>query len=120
MKTFLFAIFVSISCLSFAQMEQYDELFMNLYGKDSLKVEILSTAKYFKSFNYQMTNDTLVINVKLGILKNKKEFNNIIKLDPQTNYVNLNKVLYYIEPNYTFKTPSYKLVKLPKPEEKKE
>ena len=118
MRIFIFTILLSISCVSFGQMEKYDEFFLNLYGKDSLKVEILSTAKYFKTFDYQQANDTLVVNAKLGIIK-KKEFNNVLKLDSKTNYVNLNNVLYYIEPNYTFTTPSYKLVKLPKPEEKK-
>jgi len=99
-------------------MEKYDEFFLNLYGKDSLKVEILSTAKYFKTFEYHQTNDTLVVNAKLGIIK-KKEFNNVIKLDSKTNYVNLNNVLYFVEPNYTFTPPSYKLIKLIKPEENK-
>ncbi len=116
MRIFIFAVLLAITSASFGQMEKYDEFFLNLYKKDSIKVEVLSTAKYLKSFDYKFSNDTLIINAKLGIIK-KKEFNNVIKLDAKTNYVNFNNELYYIEPNYTFTIPSYKLVKIDKPVE---
>ena len=119
MKIFIFAILLALASFSFGQKEKlYDEFYLNLYNKDSLKVVVLSTAKYLKSFDYKFSNDTLYIVAKLSIMK-KNEFNTVIKLNSKTNYVNFNNDQYYIEPNYTFTIPSYKLVNQTKPEEKK-
>lgn len=112
MRIFIFAILFAITSLSFGQKVKYDEFYLDLYNKDSLKVVILSTAKYLKSIDNKFSNDTLYIIAKLSILK-KEEISPVIKLRPEINYVNFNKDIYYIEPNNTFTTIAYKLVKQP-------
>jgi len=115
MRVFIFTIVIVLVNSVFGQKEKkYDEFFLNLYKKDSLKVEILSTAKYLKSFTYNFSNDTLYIDAILTIMK-KKNFNTTIKLNPQVNYVNFNKEIYIIELNNTFVVPTYRLVKQTKP-----
>jgi hypothetical protein len=119
MRIFIFAILIALANFSFGQKEKlYDEFYLNLYNKDSLKVVVLSTAKFLKSFDYKFSNDTLYVDAKLTIVNKNKNINTVIKLQPKTNYINLNKEMYYIEPNYTFTIPSYRIVKQTKPEDK--
>ncbi len=112
MRILVITLLLAITSVSFGQKVKYDEFYLDLYNKDSLKVVILSTAKYLKSIDNRFSNDTLYINAKLSILK-KEEISPIIKLKPEINYVNFNKDIYYIEPNNTFTTIAYKLVKQP-------
>jgi hypothetical protein len=99
---------------SFCQDIDNQGLYLYLIKKDTVIVDIVNSAEYFKKLDYKYDSDTLVLVVKIG-LSGLKNFSNRIPLLPNINFIRLNNTKYFIKFNNqtnSWYLDEYNLIKL--------
>jgi hypothetical protein len=81
---------------AYGQDKSNNGLILRLIKKDTVVVEIINPAQFFKKLNYRYDKDTLIIVAKTGLFGHKIPTNKIPLL-PNVNFIRLNNTKFMIK-----------------------